>query len=74
MKTTKKNFVLALSAFTISLFTFSIGGNVVFAETTKGINVGQKAPSFELSTVDGKTLDLKTFSKDKAVLLVFGAT
>ncbi len=74
MKTTKIFFILALSTFIISFFTFSIGGNVVCAEVSKGINVGQKAPSFKLQTVDGKNLDLNSFSKDKAVLLVFGAT
>lgn len=74
MKTTKIIFVLILSTFIISLFTFSISRNEVFAETTKGMNVGQKAPSFKLLTVDGKKLDLESFRKDKTVLLVFGAT
>ncbi len=74
MKTTKIFFVLTLSTFIISLFTFNISENVVFAAAKTGINVGQKAPTFKLLTIDGKDLELESFRKDKTVLLVFGAT
>jgi peroxiredoxin len=54
--------------------TFSKNDNTVFAEAETGVNVGQKASPFKLSTVDGKELELESFAKDKVTLLVFGAT
>ena len=42
--------------------------------TNNGIDLGQKAPTFKLSTVDGKEFDLESFRKDKFVLMIFGTT
>ncbi len=66
--------ILLLSMLVMSFLTFNATEDVVFAEAETGVNVGQKAPTFKLSTVDGKELDLESFRKDKFVLLVFGAT
>lgn len=66
--------ILSLSTFIMLLFTFSFNGVTLFADTNTGIETGQKAPSFTLSTVDGKELDLESFGRDKSLLLVFGAT
>jgi peroxiredoxin len=66
--------VLILSTFVMFLFTLSFNGNVVIAETNTGVEIGQKAATFELLTIDDKKLELESFRKDKVVLLVFGAT
>jgi peroxiredoxin len=66
--------VLILSTFVMFLFTLSFNGNLLFAETSTGVEIGQKASTFELLTIDDKKVDLETFRKDKIVLLVFGAT
>jgi peroxiredoxin len=55
-------------------FVKSTNDNTVFADVETGVNVGQKASPFKLSTVDGKELELESFAKDKVTLLVFGAT
>ena len=68
--------------FTISLLSilgmfflpFSASEVKIFAEVETGIDVGKKAASFKLLTVDGKEIDLESFAKDKVTLLVFGAT
>ncbi len=54
--------------------TFSTNDNIVFAEIETGVNIGQKASPFKLSTFDGKELELESFAKDKVTLLVLGAT
>ncbi len=75
MKTALRMFkILSLSTFIMLLFTFSFNGVTLFADTNTGIETGQKAPAFTLSTVDGKELDLESFGRDKSLLLVFGAT
>ncbi len=66
--------VLLLSTFVMFIFTLSFNGNIVSAETNTGIDVGQKASTFQLLTIDGKELELESFRKDKVVLMVFGAT
>lgn len=66
--------VLQMCAFIMFIFFYGVKENKSFAETETGINVGQKAPAFKLSTINGKDLDLESFRKDKTVLLVFGAT
>jgi peroxiredoxin len=48
--------------------------NIVFAEVETGVDIGQKAASFKLLSVEGKELDLESFAKGKVTLLVFGAT
>ncbi|MEE9603941.1 MAG: TlpA disulfide reductase family protein [Candidatus Scalindua sp.] len=74
MKITKRMFlILSLSTFVMFLVTLSFN-NVVFAETNTGIDVGQKASTFQLLTIDDKKLELESFRKDKVILMVFGAT
>ena len=65
--------ILSLSTF-VMFFVKSTNDNTVFAGVETGVNVGQKASPFKLSTVDGKELELESFAKDKVTLLVFGAT
>ena len=65
--------ILSLSTF-VMFFVKSTNGNTVFADVETGVNVGQKASPFKLSTVDGKELELGSVAKDKVTLLVFGAT
>jgi peroxiredoxin len=67
-------FVLSLSAFVMFLFECVASKNMLVAETDTGVDVGQKAATFELLTIDDKKLELESFRKDKVVLLVFGAT
>ncbi len=66
--------VLLLSTFVMFFFTLSFNGNAVLAETNTGIDVGQKASTFQLLTIDDKKLELESFRKDKVILMVFGAT
>ncbi len=66
--------ILSLSTFVMLFLTFSTNDNIVFADVETGVNVGQKASPFKLSTVDGKEIELGSFAKDKVTLLVFGAT
>jgi peroxiredoxin len=63
--------VLSLSTFVMYS---SNNESIIFAETNTGVDVGQKAASFELLTIDDKKLEMETFRKDKIVLMVFGAT
>lgn len=64
--------VFLLSTFVILVSAFST--NVVFAGVETGVDIGQKAASFKLLSVEGKELDLESFAKDKVTLLVFGTT
>ncbi len=75
MKIVNKKLIV-LQMCVLVMFVFSCGGkgNKSFDETETGINVGQKAPSFKLSAVNGEDIELESFRKDKIVLLVFGAT
>ncbi len=66
--------ILLLSPFVIFLFNLSNNEDILFAKTSIGINVGQKAPTFKLSNINGNEFELESFRQDKAVLLVFGAT
>jgi peroxiredoxin len=66
--------ILLLSTFVAFSLTFNVTKDLVFAEVKTGIDVGQKASPFKLSTVDGKEIELGTFAKDKVTLLVFGTT
>ncbi|MFQ5965607.1 MAG: TlpA family protein disulfide reductase [Candidatus Scalinduaceae bacterium] len=75
MKTTLKMFrIVSLNTLFMFLFMISINKNIVFAEINTGVDVGQKASTFKLLTIEGKELDLESFGKDKSILLVFGAT
>ncbi len=66
--------VFFLSAFVVFALAFCMNDNVVFAEVETGVDVGQKAAPFTLLTIDGKTLELESFAKDRVTLLVFGTT
>ena len=66
--------ILSLVFFVMFCVKFSTNDNTVFAEPETGVNVGQKASSCKLLTVDGEELELESFAKGKVTLLVFGAT
>ena len=63
-----------LSTFVMFFLVFCTTEDVLFAEIETGIDVGKKASTFKLLTVDGKEIELESFAKDKVTLLVFGAT
>ena len=68
-------FVISLlSILGMYVIPFSVSVDKVFAEVETGIDVGKKAVSFKLQTIDGKEIELESFAKDKVTLLVFGAT
>ncbi len=71
-----KGMFLSLGLCVFMMFLFGCGDseNILVAETSTGIDVGQKAPAFELLTIEDKKLDLESFRKDKVVLMVFSAT
>ena len=64
--------VLLLSAFVMCVS--ASGTSIVFAEVETGVDIGQKAASFKLLSVEGKEIALESFAKDKVTLLVFGTT
>ena len=45
-----------------------------YAEVETGVDIGMRAASFSLLTLDGKEIELESFAKDKVTLLVFGTT
>lgn len=53
---------------------FSASEDKVFAEVETGVDIGNKAASFSLLTLDGKEIELESFAKGKVTLLVFGTT
>ena len=53
---------------------FSASEDKVFAEVEIGVDIGMRAASFSLLTLDGKEIELESFAKDKVTLLVFGTT
>ena len=66
--------ILLFSMLAMCFVSFSDSEDKVFAEVGTGVNIGEKAAPFKLLTVDGREIDLESFSKDKVTLLVFGAT
>ena len=75
MNTVKKGFlILSLSAFVMLCLSLNAHDNIVLAKVATGIELGEKALYFKLSTLDDKELDLGTFAKDKVTLFVFSAT
>ncbi|MHC4267248.1 MAG: TlpA family protein disulfide reductase [Planctomycetota bacterium] len=66
--------ILSLSTLMIFSLLLSRNDNLVFANVKTGIDIGQKASAFKLTTIDDKELELETFTKDKITLLVFSAT
>ena len=71
-----KNLFAALLISTIVTFlpAYDVHKGTLYAEAGVGIYVGQKAPTFKLLDLKGKSMDLETFRKGKTVLLSFGAT
>ncbi|MCP4255187.1 MAG: TlpA family protein disulfide reductase [Candidatus Scalindua sp.] len=63
-----------LSILGMAFLSFSVSGSKVFAEVETGVDIGMKAASFSLLTLDGKEIELESFAKDKVTLLVFGTT
>ncbi len=53
---------------------FSASEGKVFAEVEAGVDIGMRAASFSLQTLDGKEIVLDSFAKGKVTLLVFGTT
>jgi len=53
---------------------FSASEDKVFADEETGVDIGNRAASFNLLTLDGKEIELESFAKDKVTLLVFGTT
>jgi peroxiredoxin len=53
---------------------FSASEDRLFAEVETGVDIGKKAASFKLLTLDGKEIELESFAKGKVTLLVFGTT
>ncbi len=53
---------------------FSASDGKVYAEVETGVDIGMRAASFSLQTLDGKEMELESFAKDKVTLLVFGTT
>jgi len=75
MNMAKRMFVVSLlSILGMFFLPFSASEDKVFAEVVTGIEVGNKAVSFKLLTVDGKEIELELFAKGKVTLLVFGTT
>ena len=75
MKKIMKLFAISLlSILGMFVLPFSASEGKVFAEVETGIDIGKKAASFTLLTLDGKEVELDSFAKDKVTLLVFGAT
>ena len=75
MKKIMKLFAISLlSILGMFVLPFSASEGKVFAEVEAGVDVGKKAASFKLLTLDGKEIELDSFAKDKVTLLVFGAT
>ena len=75
MKKIMKLFAISLlSILGMFVLPFSASEGKVFAEVETGIDIGKKAASFTLLTLDGKEIELDSFAKDKVTLLVFGAT
>ncbi len=74
MKTVTGIIVLSLSTLMIFSLLLSINDNLVFANVKTGIDIGQKASVFKLSTIDDKELELESYAKEKVTLLVFSAT
>ncbi len=66
--------ILLLSMLGMFFLPFGISEDKVFAEVETGADIGMRAASFSLVTLDGKEIELESFAKDKVALLVFGTT
>ncbi|MCP5004905.1 MAG: TlpA family protein disulfide reductase [Planctomycetes bacterium] len=72
--TMRKIYFVSLCVSALIIFSFCHGNHIVSAGTDVGASVGKKAPPFTLPNIDGSEFELKTFNKDKCVLLVFSTT
>ncbi len=66
--------ILLFSVLGLCFVSFSASEDKVFAEVGTGVDIGNRAASFRLLTLDGKEIELESFAKDKVTLLVFGTT
>ena len=66
--------ILLFSMLGMCFVSFSASEDQVFAEVGTGVDIGNRAASFSLLTLDGKEIELESFAKDKVTLLVFGTT
>jgi peroxiredoxin len=66
--------ILLFSMLGMCFVSFSASEDQVFAEAGTGVDIGNRAASFSLLTLDGNEVVLESFAKDKVTLLVFGAT
>jgi len=66
--------ILLFSVLGLFFVSFSASEDKVFAEVGTGVDIGNRAASFSLLTLDGKEIELESFAKDKVTLLVFGTT
>jgi peroxiredoxin len=66
--------ILLFSVLGLCFVSFSASEDKVFAEVGTGVDIGNRAASFSLLTLDGKEIELESFAKDKVTLLVFGTT
>ena len=53
------------------LFTLALIASVVLFAEAQSIKPGEKAPAFSLKGVDGKTVSLSDYNKEKGVILIF---
>ena len=53
------------------LFTLALIASVVLFAEAQSIKPGEKAPTFSLKGVDGKTVSLSDYNKEKGVILIF---
>ena len=66
--------ILLFSVLGLCFVSFSASEDKVFAEVGTGVDIGNRAASFSLLTLDGKEIELDSFAKGKVTLLVFGTT
>ena len=65
---------MLFSVLGLCFVSFSASEDKVFAEVGTGVDIGNRAASFSLLTLDGKEIELDSFAKGKVTLLVFGTT
>lgn len=53
------------------LITLALFASVVMLTEAQSIKPGEKAPAFSLKGVDGKTVSLSDYNKEKGVILIF---
>ncbi len=66
--------ILLFSMLGMCFVSFNATEDKVFADEETGVDIGNRAASFSLLTLDGKEIELESFAKDKVTLMVFGTT